>query len=187
MLDDSSNSPVIQIPLTRGYVTIVSPEDADLAEVKWCVRPTQYRFYASRRAKTARTNNEYATVNIHRIILERMIGRELVKGECVDHIDMNGLNNQRSNLRLATNAQNQQNKPAYSTNKCGYKGVYWAKDRQKWRAGIQVNEKTINLGQFDTAVEAAKAYDIAAIEHHGEFARLNFPAAQARQAQKRLF
>jgi hypothetical protein len=87
----------------------------------------------------------------------------------VDHKDTDGLNNIWTNLRQATNSQNNQNSNRYKNNKSGYKGVCW--DNGCWRAYINVNKKRFNLGWFSTPEEAHQAYCKAALEHFGEFAR----------------
>lgn len=89
-----------------------------------------------------------------------------------DHIDGNGLNNQRANLRPATLAQNQYNKRSLG-GRSAFKGVHW--QQGAWVARISKNGVRLHLGRFPTEVEAALAYDQAAREHHGEFARLNNP------------
>jgi hypothetical protein len=94
-------------------------------------------------------------------------------GMIVDHRDGDGLNNQRENLRLCTHSQNMQNRRLQRNNRSGYKGVYWIKAQGVWAARITVNRVPINLGRFDTAEQAARAYDEAALKYHGEFARLN--------------
>lgn len=91
--------------------------------------------------------------------------------EFVDHIDGNGLNNQRANMRLATRSQNEWNKGRYKNNTSGYKGVSWHKQREAWRASIYVHSKQKHLGLFDTPEEASEAYAEAANKYHGEFAR----------------
>jgi len=93
----------------------------------------------------------------------------------VDHIDGNPLNNRRSNLRLATVSQNNANCKKRRTNKSGYKGVSFSKERQKWAAYIKYENKTYGLGRFDNVEDAARAYDRAAKEKFKEFAQLNFP------------
>lgn len=91
----------------------------------------------------------------------------------IDHTNGNPLDNRKENLRLATKSQNGANsKSRGGTSK--YKGVYWHKANKKWCANIRVNHKKHNLGSFADEIEAAKAYDEAAKEHFGEFARLNF-------------
>lgn len=89
----------------------------------------------------------------------------------VDHADGNGLNNQKSNLRPCSMAQNQMNKKPRGASK--YLGV--ARNYKKWRAAIAIKGNLTHLGLFDNEIAAAMVYDAAAIIHHGEFARLNFP------------
>jgi hypothetical protein len=96
-------------------------------------------------------------------------------GELVDHRDGDGLNNQRSNLRKCTHAQNMQNRIVrQSNNTSGFKGVTWDKGHNKWRSMINKDNKRSHLGYFTCLIKAAKAYDRAAKELHGEFARTNF-------------
>ena len=94
----------------------------------------------------------------------------------VDHIDHNGLNNCRSNLRLSTMAQNVRNTISRGGSS-KYKGVHWCKRSKKWTGQICFNGKGHHLGGFRDEIEAAKAYDKRAKELHGEFACLNFPPA----------
>lgn len=110
---------------------------------------------------------------MHRIIMEIVLGRALVKGEYVDHINHNGLDNRRDNLRLASAAQNMQNSRLRSDNTSGYKGVVWVISRRKWRAEIYVDKRSKCLGYFQNAIDAAKAYNDAALKYFGEFAFLN--------------
>lgn len=112
------------------------------------------------------------SVPLHRIIAKRM-GLDL--SEHIDHINGNELDNRRENLRSATNAENLMNQKLCSNNTSGFKGVIWRKDRNKWQAKIMVHGKTQHLGYSNCKIEAAKAYDNAARELFGEFARLNFP------------
>lgn len=107
-------------------------------------------------------------VYLHRVVAERMG----LKGR-IDHDDQNLLNGQRSNLRVATNSQNMANRGPCANNQSGYKGVYW--EGHRWKAQIMFNYKNKSIGRFDTAEEAARAYDQAALELFGEFACLNFP------------
>ena len=95
----------------------------------------------------------------------------------VDHIDHNGLNNRRSNLRLCTTAQNARNVFSYKGSTSKYKGVCWYKEGRKWAAKIKLNNKAYHLGLFEDETEAAIAYDKKARELHGEFGCLNFPSA----------
>ena len=97
--------------------------------------------------------------------------------EIVDHINHNGLDNRRANLRIATASQNNANsRRGMNRGRSKYKGVWWDEKAGKWRAGIKCQGKCIHLGMFDDEIEAAKAYDRAAGLYHGEFAVLNFSA-----------
>jgi len=89
----------------------------------------------------------------------------------VDHINVNKLDNRRSNLRVCTNQQNKCNSNKYSNNTSGFKGVWFDKPKQKFRARITFNGKKKHLGYFDTAEEAHEAYQQASAKYHGDFGR----------------
>lgn len=108
---------------------------------------------------------------VHRIVFALVHG---YLPEEIDHIDGDGLNNYPENLRAATRDENARN-VRMKTNKSGYTGVCWRKDCKKYQAQITADRKNRHLGMFDDPIEAAKAYDKAAREYHGEFATLNFP------------
>jgi hypothetical protein len=151
------------IPLTRGKFAIVDADDYyQLSKFRWSAIPGGKTFYAA-------GSHGGKRIQMHRMIMDAP--GHLV----VDHIDHNGLNNCRSNLRLCTAAQNCCNKSIYICGASKYKGVYWYKDRKKWSAKIKFNHKLYNLGYFADEITAAKAYDEKAKELHGEFACLNFP------------
>lgn len=94
--------------------------------------------------------------------------------DCLDHIDGDRLNNRIENLRAATSQQNQRNIRSQKNSSSKFLGVNWQKTAKKWRARIKFNGKQKSLGLFTDEIEAAKAYDAAAREHHGEFANPNF-------------
>ena len=97
-----------------------------------------------------------------------------MNGKGIDHRDMNGLNNQRSNLRFCTLSQNAMNRRKRENTSSIYKGVYFNNQRgKKWKAQIRINGKQIHLGLFDFEVDAARAYNMKAIELFCEFANLN--------------
>ncbi len=90
-----------------------------------------------------------------------------------DHINNNGLDNRKINLRLCTNSQNSQNRRHYTNKSSKYKGVSWHKFKKKWRAQIGLNKKRIHLGYFEAEKEAAKIYNKEAKELFGDFAYIN--------------
>lgn len=164
-----------EIPLTQRKVALVDDVDYEwLIKWKWyAIKKTKRKtWYAARMQGGSRKNRK--VIYMHKEIIGRVPGLE------VDHRDGDGLNNQRENLRHCTLAQNQQNKGRYSNNTSGYKGVYKIKERDSWTASIRVNRSPVYLGIFKDPVEAAKAYDEAAVQNFGEFARLNFPKKQSR-------
>lgn len=148
------------VELTRGYKAVIDDIDADLVKSKWCAVGRKW-VYAQRREKGV-------TMYLHRLILERMIGRLLSDDEVVDHIDRDPMNNRRDNLRVATVQQNSRNRNMHSDNSTGFKGV--SKHKNRYRALIYVGGKRINLGRFHTPEEAHEAYKAAAIKYFGEFA-----------------
>lgn len=117
--------------------------------------------------------DQKALVTVHRLVAQHFVPNpdEL---PYVDHIDMNPVNNHVSNLRWCTNSQNMRNTRPLANSTSRFKGVCWDKSRSKWRAQIKIDGKHRNLGQFENEEDAARAYDTAARELHGEFARLNF-------------
>src|SRR5205807_5208763 len=120
-------------------------------------------------------------VRMHRFLLG--LTDPKIHGE---HKDGDGLNNQRSNLRHATNSQNARNKRRSVRNTSGYIGAYWHRKPSKWAAGIGYNGKLMHLGMFDSAEKAARARDSAALALHGEFASLNFPRVPSEVAELRV-
>ena len=89
----------------------------------------------------------------------------------IDHINGIRGDNRITNLREATPLQNARNTGAHRLNTSGFKGVVWHKYRKKWRSTICINRKKKHLGTFSSAEEAGEAYQKAALEHYGEFAR----------------
>lgn len=111
---------------------------------------------------------------MHRLIAQTPPGME------TDHINGDGLDNRRSNLRVATPSQNSANmgkprRPDGSPHTSRFKGVSWDKSRSKWQSKICVQGKCRNLGRYDSEVLAARAYDRAALAAWGDFAAVNFP------------
>lgn len=155
----------ISIPLTRGASCIISAEDADLLAYKWHLDSAGY---ARRNVQIAK--RAYA-IHVHRVILERVIGRPLQRGEQTDHINGNPLDNRRDNLRVASPAQNSQNRKVPTVNRSGYKGVCYQDG--KWQAILKANGRSYYLGRFATPEAAHEAYERAAEVHHSAFRRAN--------------
>ena len=159
-----------RIALSRGKYAIVDVKDYGwLSRHNWFALKGQRTFYATRWERPEKGGRQLA-VAMHRAIMGA------VKGELVDHINHNGLDNRRVNLRKATRAQNSQNRRKPRVNsKSQYKGLAWQKRTGKWSVRIQVDWDHKCIGTFTDELEAAKAYDDAARKYHGEFASLNFP------------
>jgi hypothetical protein len=152
------------IPLTRGFSAIVDDADFDwLSLWRWLILGDRYA------ARFEKIENSRKLVLLHRFIMNAPAQME------VDHINRNKLDCQKSNLRLATRAQNMRNKAKRHGAKtsASFKGVWH--EHQLWSAAICVNNKNLYLGLYATEIDAAHAYDAAARTHHGEFACLNFP------------
>lgn len=155
-----------EIMLTQGQKVLVDDEDyEELSQYKWgqLMSKLAKTTYA-RRGK--RINGERVTILMHRVVMNAPEGME------VDHRDGNGLNNQKSNLRLATVKENRRNR-GYGNNKTGYTGVCPSENGERYKAKIKHEGKVYLLGTHDTPEEAALAYNDAAIMYFGEFAKLN--------------
>jgi hypothetical protein len=145
---------------------LVDTEDAWLLERwRWQIKqPSRCRtWYVCRNVQVS---GVWQTLRLHRVVL----GVDDPKVH-VDHINMNGLDCRRANLRAATQSQNQHNRTKYANNTSGYKGVYWDKRRGCWRAGIRFEGRTRHIGLYATAEEAYAAYCARATELHQDFAR----------------
>src|ERR1700749_2748856 len=159
-----------KIQLTRGFYTYVDDEDFEvLSQWKWYAQiPDRWKVNAARRGRVA---GKLTTITMHRQILDAP------RGILVDHRDGNGSNNGRLNLRLCDHAGNARNSRS-RVSKTGFRGVTFLKGRTSpWRASLKVNGRIRYVGCCRSDEEAARAYDVAAIDLHGEFASLNFPNA----------
>lgn len=121
------------------------------------------RFLALR--NVIRPDGKRTTLYMHRVIMDAQ------PGEYVDHIDGTPLNNERENLRIVTNSQNNMNKGSRSDNTSGRRGVYWHKAVKKWCAEIKVNGEKIHLGLFEDLEAASAAHEAARDKHFGQYNR----------------
>lgn len=158
-----------EVKLSRGYFAKVEKEDYELiCNIKWHL------------IKTKKANAVYAyhkfgkkNISMHRFIYEHHFG-PIPSGMIIDHKDGDGLNNVKSNLRVCTYSENCANvgkKRKNPTSK--YKGVFFEKSCNRWRAKIKKQHKDIHIGVYKTEIEAASAYNSVAKEIYGEFAFLN--------------
>lgn len=158
------------IALTKGRFAIVDAVDYEwLSRYKWRATFNGGSWYA---ATTIKNRN----VLMHRMIMDPP------EGIVVDHIDGNSLDDRRCNLRICTRQQNAYN-CRRSRGTSPYKGVCFEKITGRWRASIVYQGERLNLGLYESEVEAARAYDRKAIELFGEFAYLNFPEEHGRQGR----
>lgn len=159
-----------EIQLTRGYVAIVDDEDYDsVAAHKWWALIGKKRSNGSTPVYATRAGGN----SLHRFIMDAK------QGQIIDHINGNGPDNRRRNLRYCTQAENNRNSCKPFVNKNGgrvtsrYKGVVWHNNICKWQAKINCNGVEKIIGNFDSAINAATAYNIWAVLLFGEFAKLN--------------
>jgi len=155
-----------KIPLSRNMDALVDDEDYEmLSKYKWYATKGANTYYAIRH--NPRNKEKQTLTLMHRFILN------VPDGMVTDHIDQDGLNNQKHNLRICTRTQNNRNMKLYNSNTSGYRGVYYDNRVNKWYSHIQVNGVALHIGMYFTKEDAAMAYNDAAIKHHGDFASLN--------------
>lgn len=155
-----------EIKLTQGKIAIIDAEDFErVSQFKWLAHTKNKgkTYYVERNVRISK--NKAETVSMARFILNAQ------KGQVVDHIDKNPLNNRKNNLRLATPQQNQFNRNYSCNNKLKTKGVFWRSSKKKFIAQIKYNGKIIYLGSFKVLGDADDAYRKAEIKYFGEFAR----------------
>ncbi len=162
------NGSVRGIPLTKGEIAIVDADDYEwLNQWKWCVHGKRIR-YAHRGAWTGK---KVVSIQMHRIVLNLHPG----DGTIVDHINRDGRDNRKSNLRIVPQSINAFNCKLSDRNSTGYRGVTWHKRDKIWWAQIRVDTIIHYLGSYSNAISAAIAFDKAAVGYRGKNAVLNFP------------
>jgi hypothetical protein len=152
--------------LPTGHAALVDSTDWPVVnQYSWAASTGEWGVYVI--ANTVKPDGRRTMIKLHRLLLDAP--RNLL----VDHVNHDGLDNRRANLRLCNTSQNGGNSRMSRNNTSGYKGVGWHKQKGKWRAYIGVDRKLRHLGLFDDPWEAAQAYNVAALEAWGEFAFLN--------------
>jgi len=160
---------MIVIPLNSPkhgtkYAFIDCEDFEKIKNHNWHVAKQNQGFVAT---SDVRTNKKQRTITMHRIITD------CPKGMVVDHINHNPLDNRKENLRICTSAENTRNRKIKEGCTSKYKGVIYREKRKKYVATIVFNRKTYNLGYYKNEIDAAIAYNEAAIKYHGEFAYIN--------------
>lgn len=173
-----------RLPIGRGLFALVDAADFDrVSRLAWHATTKKAApgvFYVQH--TWARTSGRRGSVSLHRFVM----GCERGDGKVIDHRDGNPLNNQRNNLRVTDARGNATNVTRSKQQKIGgYKGVSWNPRAKKWQAPICAGEVKANgkrrqlyLGVFTDPIDAARAYDAAALLHFGEYASLNFPSRE---------
>jgi hypothetical protein len=155
-----------EIILTQGKVAIVDDDDFEyLNQFNWQATKNGNTFYARRNFTVS--NNKQNKIYMHRLILKPE------KNMVIDHLNGDGLDNRKCNLRICTHGENMRNSKIPINNKSGYKGVSLDKNINKFRCRLYVNGQNIHIGYFIDPFDAARAYNAAALKYHGEFAHLN--------------
>lgn len=150
------------VPLSGGRFALIDSADAvEVGRYSWSIDSTGA--YARRGVQDA--DGRTKTIFMHRELTKAPPGME------VDHVNRDGLDNRRANLRLCTPSQNQRNRGKDRSNSSGFKGVSHYKRNGRWRATITIHGKFLHIGLYDTPEEAHAAYCAAAATLHGEFAR----------------
>ena len=150
------------IQLKHG-AAIVDEQDFDrINQYKW-----RSSFVGKAKTPYATSSHFGRTVYMHRLVMNAP------KETVIDHIDGNGLNNSRDNLRFVTYSQNNMNQPIRCDNTSGHKGINWCKDREKYQVYINIDRKRKSLGRYKTLEEAIYVRDQAVKSHYGEYARDN--------------
>lgn len=169
----------VEIALTQGKTCTINLKDLNkVYDKRWCAAKTNNHFYAVTSVK--QEDGKWKLVYMHKLLMNTPTGMD------TDHINHDGLDNTRDNLRICTRSENLRNCKSFKNSTSRFKGVCWAKTMNKWNANIWEGRKNRNLGYFECEIAAAQAYNRAAIEAFGDFAHINtsktLPMSQERGA-----
>lgn len=156
----------MKIQLTQGKTCLIDNDDYELIkEYSWAAHFERSNWYA---VTSKRINGKLKTIRMHRLILDAK------PGQYVDHINRNGLDNRKSNIRICTPQQNTLNRISHKNSSSKYKGVSLRKTTNKYESYISINGKRKHLGFFKKEIDAAKAYNSAALKYYNnDFILLN--------------
>ena len=156
------------IPLTQEKVALI--DDGDFEQVnklKWRIQKAGKCTYVAHSTWDKKLKRK-GMIFLHRFILNTP------KNMMTDHINGNGLDNRRCNLRICTALENSRYRPNHNVGTSKYQGVHWHKNKRRWQALIWVDNKSVYLGNYKEEIKAALAYNVAAKKYFGEFATINF-------------
>lgn len=158
-----------EIPLTKGYCALVDDEDYDQLVIhRWKAEAAdEHHVYAVRSFKKGGRKGKWLAIRMHRVIAHA------APGVVVDHINGNTLDNRRANLRVCEQKFNAMNRRSHSEKTSRFKGVHIDRKSGLWIAAIRKDGHRKSLGYFDRDIDAALAYNLAAVELFGTFALLN--------------
>lgn len=157
---------ICYIPLSQGKVAICDASDYNLVSpYNWYAQRAKYTYYAG---TSILVRGRYRRLDLHRHLMG-----VYKRGTLVDHIDGDGLNNLRYNLRVCVQCENLRNTKISVDSTTGLKGVSFHKSTGKWQSNIIIHGRQVYLGLFSNVEMAAKAYDTASLKLHGEFGKTN--------------